>query len=264
MNQPLAYIHPEAKIGPNVIIEPFVTISGDVEIEEGTWIGPSAVIMDGARIGKNCRIFPGAIISGIPQDLKFAGEITTVVIGDNTTIREFCTINKGTKARGATTIGKNCLLQSYSHVAHDCQMNDNCILGSYAGLAGEVEVDDWAIVSPGSLVHQFVRIGKHVMIQGGSKVTKDVPPYALAGREPLTYTGINSIGLRRRNFSSETIYSIQEIYRIIYQRGMNISDAVDFIEASYPATNERDEVILFVRNSKRGIIRGYFEEKNDL
>jgi UDP-N-acetylglucosamine acyltransferase len=263
MNQPLASVHPKAKIADDVIIEPFVTISEDVEIGEGTWIGPNATIMDGARIGKNCRIFPGAVISAIPQDLKFQGEKTTAEIGDNTTIRECVTVNRGTLAKGKTVIGANCLIQCYVHIAHDSNIGNNCIFGGYAGTAGEVEVHDWAIISPGSLVHQFVRIGCHVMIQGLSKVNKDVPPYILAGRDPLSYTGINSIGLRRRNFKNEIIYEIQEIYRIIYQRGLNISDAVRYIEKNLPASDERDEIILFIQNSKRGIIRGYFDDKED-
>lgn len=255
----MSNVHPEAVIGKDVKIDSFVTIEKDVVIGDGTWIGPNAVIMNGARIGKNCRIYPGAIIAGEPQDLKFEGEYSTAEIGDNTKIHEFSTINRGTNAKGKTVIGSNCLLMSYTHVAHDCIIRDNCIMGSYAGLAGEVEVDRHAIVSPGTLVHQFVRIGAHVMIQGGSKVTKDIPPFILAGRDPLSYTGINSVGLRRRNFTNEVIYEIQEIYRIIYQRNLNISDAVDFIEANLPASGERDEVILFIRNSKRGIIRGYFD-----
>jgi UDP-N-acetylglucosamine acyltransferase len=259
MDYPLSNVHPEAKIGKDVKIDPFVTVEKDVVIGDGTWIGPNAVIMNGARIGNNCKIYPGAVISGDPQDLKFKGEYSTAEIGDNTMIHEFATINRGTNAKGKTVIGSNCLLMSYTHVAHDCIIKDNCIMGSYAGLAGEVEVDNFAIISPGTLVHQFVRVGSHVMIQGGSKVTKDIPPYILAGREPVSYTGINSVGLRRRNFSNEVIYEIQEIYRIIYQRNMNISDAVDFIEANLPASSERDEVILFIRNSKRGIIRGYFD-----
>ncbi len=261
MNQSLSNIHPEAKIDDNVTVESFVSISKNVEIGEGTWIGPNAVIMDGSRIGKNCRIFPGAVIGAIPQDLKFAGEDTTAEIGDNTVIREFVTINRGTKARGITKVGSNCLIQSYAHIAHDCNIGNSCILGSHAGLAGEVEIDDYAILSPYAVVHQFVRIGIHAFIQATGKVAKDVPPYILAGREPLSYTGINSIGLRRKNFKNETIYEIQEIYRIIYQRGLNISDAIRYIEVNLPASNERDEIILFVNNSKRGIIRGYFDEK---
>lgn len=259
MTQPSANIHPDAKLGKNVTVEPFATIYEDVEVGEGSWIGPNAILMPGARIGKHCNIFPGAVISADPQDMKYEGEYTTVEIGDHTTVREFVTINKGTKAKGKTSIGSGCLLMSYVHVAHDCEVKDRVIIGSYAGLAGEVEVDSWAIVSPGSLVHQFVRIGTHVMIQGGSKVTKDVPPFILAGRDPLSFTGINSIGLRRRNFSSDTIYAIQEVYRIIYQRGLNISDAIDFVDVNLPASNERDEIVLFIRDSKRGIIKGYFD-----
>jgi UDP-N-acetylglucosamine acyltransferase len=262
MNQSYTNVHPKAKIAKNVVIESFSTIYEDVEIGEGTWIGPNVTIMDGARIGKNCTIFPGAVISAIPQDLKFIGEKTTAEIGDDTIIRECVTINRGTKAKEKTVIGNNCLIQCYVHIAHDCVIGNNCIMGGYAGTAGEVEVDDFAIISPGSLVHQFVRIGPHVMIQGLCKVTKDVPPYSLAGREPLSFTGINSIGLRRRNFKNESIYEIQEIYRIIYQKGMNISDAISYIEANLPATDERDKIILFIRNSKRGIVRGYFDEKD--
>ena len=263
MNQPLSYVHPEAVIADNVVIEPFVSIAKDVKIGEGTWVGPNVTIMEGARIGRNCKIFPGAVISAIPQDLKFKGEKTTVEIGDNTTIRECVTINRGTAAKGRTTIGDYCLLMAYVHVAHDCTLGNNVILNNSVGLAGEVEVDDWAIVGAMSGVHQFVHIGKHVMISGMSGVGKDVPPYIKAGRDPLSYVGINSIGLRRRNFNNDTINDIQEIYRILYQRGLNNSDAIEFIETNLPASNERDDVILFVRNSKRGIIRGYFDDKED-
>jgi len=259
----LANIQPGAKIADDVEIESFATIYKDVEIGPGCWIGPNVVIMNGARIGKNVKIFPGAVISGDPQDLKFQGEYTTTEIGDNTIIREYVTINKGTKANEKTVIGKECMIMSYVHIAHDCILKDRVIMGSYAGLAGEVVIDNWAIISPGSLVHQFVKIGAHVMIQGGSKVSKDVPPFILAGREPVSFTGINSIGLRRRGFNNETIFAIQEAYRIIYQRGLNISDAMDFVEANLPASKERDEIILFSRGSKRGIIRGYFDGKEN-
>ena len=257
----LANVHSGAKVADNVVIEPFSTIYEDVEIGPGCWIGPNVVIMNGARIGKNVKIYPGAVVSGDPQDLKFEGEYTTTEIGDNSVLREYVTINKGTKANNKTVVGKDCLIMSYVHVAHDCVLQDRVIMGSYAGLAGEVEVDSWAIISPGSLVHQFVRIGAHVMIQGGSKVGKDVPPYAMAGRDPVSFTGINSIGLRRRGFDKDSIYAIQEIYRILYQRGLNISDALEFVEANLPASKERDEIILFIRDSKRGIIRGYFDGK---
>lgn len=258
----LSNVHKGAKIADDVVVEAFATIYEDVEIGSGSWIGPNAVIMNGARLGKNVKIFPGAVISGDPQDLKYQGEYTTAEIGDNTIIREYVTLNKGTKANNKTVVGKDCLIMSYVHIAHDCELKDRVILGSYAALAGEVEVDNWAIVSPGSLVHQFVRIGTHVMIQAGSRVGKDVPPYSTAGRDPVSFTGINSIGLRRRGFDNDTIYAIQEVFRIIYQRGLNISDAMEFVEANLPASKERDEIIVFIRDSKRGIIRGYFDGKD--
>lgn len=257
MKQPLAYIHPAAKIAPGVVIDPFVTIDQDVEIGEGTWIGSNVTIFPGARIGKNCKIFPGAVISGIPQDLKFVGEDTVAIIGDGTTLRECVTVNRGTASKGKTEIGKNCLIMAYSHVAHDCKVGNNVIMSNATQLAGEVVVDDFAIIGGGTLVHQFCHLGSHIMIQGGALINKDVPPYVKAAREPISYAGVNSIGLRRRNFSSETIRDIQDIYRYLYLSGMNVSDAVARIEAELPASPERDEIILFVRNSKRGIIKGY-------
>ena len=257
MKQPLAYVHPAAKIAPSVVIDPFVTIDQNVEIGEGTRIGSNGTIMEGARIGKNCTIFPGAVISAIPQDLKFRGEDTLAIIGDNTTIRECVTVNRGTAARGKTVVGNNCLLMAYCHVAHDCIVGDNVIMSNATQLAGEVVVDNFAVIGGGTLVHQFCHIGPHVMIQGGALVNKDIPPYVKAAREPIAYAGVNSIGLRRRNFSNEQIREIQEIYRYLYLSGLNVSDAVERIEAELPATKERDEIILFVRNSKRGIIRGY-------
>jgi len=259
MIQSLTNIHPNALIGENVTIESFVTISEDVEIGEGTWIGPNVVIMDGARIGKNCKIFPGAVIAGIPQDLKFNGEITTVEIGDNTSVREFCTINRGTASKGRTIVGANCLLQSYSHIAHDCVVKDFVILGSYAGLAGEVEADDYAIISPYSAVHQFSKIGRHAFVAGGSLVRKDVPPYVLVANEPLSYSGVNSVGLRRRGFSNEKITEIQDIYRYIYQKGINISQAVALIESEMAETEERNLIVNFIKSSSRGIVRGVEE-----
>lgn len=257
MKQPLAYIHPAAKIHPSVVIDPFVTIEENVEIGEGTRIGSNVTIMAGARIGKNCTIFPGAVISGIPQDLKFQGEETLAIIGDNTTIRECVTVNRGTASKGKTVVGSNCLIMAYCHVAHDCVVGDHVIMSNATQLAGEVIVDDFAIIGGGTLVHQFCHIGPHVMIQGGALVNKDIPPYVKAAREPIAYAGINSIGLRRRGFTSEQIRDIQEIYRYLYLSGLNNSDAIERIEAELPATPERDEIILFVRNAKRGIIRGY-------
>jgi acyl-[acyl-carrier-protein]-UDP-N-acetylglucosamine O-acyltransferase len=257
MKQPLAYIHPAAKIAPSVVIDPFVTIEQNVEIGEGTRIGSNVTIMEGARIGKNCTIFPGAVISGIPQDLKFRGEDTVAIIGDNTTIRECVTVNRGTAAKGKTVVGSNCLIMAYSHIAHDCVVGDNVIISNATQIAGEVVVDNFAVIGGGTLIHQFCHIGPHVMIQGGALVNKDIPPYVKAAREPIAYAGVNSIGLRRRGFSSEVIRDIQEIYRYLYLSGLNNTDAVERIEAELPATPERDEIILFVRNSKRGIIRGY-------
>lgn len=256
MNQALTNVHPDAKIGKDVIIEPFVSISADVEIGDGTWIGPNAVIMDGARIGKNCKIFPGAVIAGIPQDLKFQGEVSTVFIGDNTTIREYVTVNRGTAAKGTTIVGNDCLLQSYSHVAHDCLLKDNVILGSHAGLAGEVVVDDFAIVSPYVAVHQFCCIGKHAFIAGGSLVRKDIPPYVLVANEPLSYVGVNSVGLRRRGYDINKINDIQNVYRYFYQKGMNNTQAIGAVETELDKTPERDEILLFIQQSVRGIIKG--------
>lgn len=258
MKQPLAYIHPAAKLAPSVVVDPFVTIDANVEIGEGTRILSGVTIFEGTRIGRNCTVFPGAVLGAIPQDLKFRGEETYAIIGDNTTIRECVTINRGTAARGKTVVGSNCLVMAYTHIAHDCVIGDNVILANATQLAGEVIVDNYAILGGGTLVHQFCHLGAHIMVQGGALINKDIPPYAKAAREPIAYTGINSVGLRRRGFSSETIRDIQEVYRYIYMSGMNVSDAVERIEAELPATPERDEILQFIRNSKRGIIRGYF------
>ncbi|MGL4583627.1 MAG: acyl-ACP--UDP-N-acetylglucosamine O-acyltransferase [Flavobacterium sp.] len=257
MNQPLAYVHPGAKIARNVVIEPFTTIYNNVEIGEGTWIGSNVTIMEGARIGKNCKIFPGAVISAEPQDLKFEGEITTVEIGDNTTIRECVTINRGTKDRYKTVIGENCLIQAYSHIAHDCIVGNNCIFSNSSTLAGHVTIGDYVVLAGLVAVHQFCTIGSHSFITGGTLVRKDVPPYIKAAREPISYAGINSVGLRRRGYSPEKIREIQEIYRILYQKNYNTSQALEIIEADMEATPERDEVLMFIRNSSRGIMRGY-------
>ena len=254
---PLSNVHPEAKIGNNVTIEPFATIHRDVVIEDGSWIGPNVVIFDGARIGKNVKVYPGASISAVPQDLKFAGEKTETFIGDNTVIREYVTISKGTNDKFKTVIGKNCLLMAYVHVAHDCVIGNNCILVNAVQVAGHVTVDDWAIIGGASALHQFVKVGAHVMISGGSLVRKDVPPYTKAAREPLSYAGINAIGLRRRGFSSEKISEIQEIYRYIFLKGINNTKALDIIEQSITESEERDYILNFIKGSERGIIKGY-------
>lgn len=253
----LAVVHPDAKIGQNVEIGPFVTIDANVEIGDGTLIMNNATILDGARIGKNCRIFPGAVISGIPQDLKFRGEETVAIIGDNTTLRECVTVNRGTASKGKTVIGNNCLIMAYCHVAHDCVIGNQVIISNATQLAGEVVVDDHAVIGGGSLVHQFCHIGPHVMIQGGSKINKDIPPFVKAARDPIAYTGINTVGLRRRDFSNEDINLIQEVYRYLYLSQLNISDAIERIETELPQSPLRDEILDFVKASKRGILRGY-------
>ena len=251
----LAFIHPEAKIGKDVIIEPFAFIAGNVYIGDGTWVGPNSTILDGARIGKNCKIFPSAVVSGIPQDLKFRGEESTVELGDNTTVRECATVNRGTAAVGRTIIGKNCLLMAYSHVGHDCAIGNNVIIGNSTALAGEVDIDDWAILSAGTMVHQFAHIGGHVMIGGGAKVRIDVPPYIKADRDPLSFLGLNLVGLTRRGFEKERIDEIHEIYRAIYQRGMNFSQALEFVEKEFKPSSDKDYILDFIRKSERGIIK---------
>lgn len=260
MSNNMTNIHPNAKIGKDVVISPFTTIEENVEIGDGTWIGPNVTIMNGARIGKNNKIFPGAVISAIPQDLKFQGEDTTAEIGDNNTIRECVTINRGTAAKDKTIMGNNNLIMAYSHLAHDCILGNNIIIANATQLAGEVEIDDFAIVGGMTAVHQFSRIGKHVMISGGSLIGKDIPPYVMAARNPISYAGVNSVGLRRRKFSNEQIHQIQEIYRIIFQQGLNNSDAISLIEKDLPASAERDEIVLFVKNSSRGLMKGYTAE----
>lgn len=260
MKHPQANIHPGAQIADGVEIMPFATIEDDVIIGEGSKIYPNAVVMRGARLGKNVKVFPGAVISGEPQDLKFQGEETTLEVGDNTVIREFVTVSRGTAAGiSKTVIGKNCLLMAYTHVAHDCVIGDNCILVNAVQVAGHVSIDDFAIIGGTSAVHQFVHVGAHVMVSGGSLVRKDIPPYVTAGREPLAYCGVNSTGLRRRGFSSDKIQEIQEIYRIIYQSGLNNSKALDQIEQEFAGSVERDEIVRFVRESDRGILRGLFQ-----
>jgi UDP-N-acetylglucosamine acyltransferase len=252
----LAYVHPDARLAENVTVEPFTYISGNVVIDEGTWVGPHATILDGARIGKNCKIFSGAIISGIPQDLKFHGEETTTEIGDNTSIREGVTISRGTVAVGKTIVGNNCLLMALSHVAHDCRVGNNCILGNVAGLAGEVKIDDWAIISGGTFVHQFSHIGSHVIIGPICKVRLDVPPFIKAERDPLSYLGLNVVGLSRRGFEKERINEIHNIYRAIYQNGMNTTIALAYVEKKFAPSPDRDYILEFIRKSERGIIRG--------
>ena len=257
MTQSLAYIHPGAKIADNVEIGPFTTIHDNVEIGEGTWIGSNVTIMEGARIGKGCKIFPGAVISGIPQDLKFDGEDTTAEIGDYTTIREHVTINRGTKDRWKTVVGKNCLIQAYSHIAHDCIVGDNCIFSNSSTLAGHITVGDYVVLAGMVAVHQFVQVGSHAFVAGGTLVRKDVPPFVKAAREPIAYVGINSVGLRRRGYSSELINEIQDIYRTLFVKHNNLTKAMGIIETEFSPTEVRDEILGFIRNSNRGVMKGF-------
>lgn len=254
---PLANVHPEAKIGNNVIIEPFSTVQKDVVIGDDCWIGPNAIIMDGARLGKNCKVFPGAVVSGIPQDLKFKGEKTTTEIGDNTTIRECVTINRGTIDKYKTVVGANCLIMAYAHIGHDCIIGNNCILGNTVQLAGHVLIDDYAIFGGACAVQQFSKIGAHAYIGGGSLVRKDIPPFTKAAREPISYAGINTVGLRRRGYSQDKISEIQDIYRYVFLRGMNISKAIEIVEKEFSSSTERDYILDFIKTSERGIMKGY-------
>ena len=234
---PLAYVSPKAQIGKNVTIDAF------------------AYIDDNVILGDNCHVFPSAVIGAVPQDLKFRGEETWTIIGDNCVLREFVTVHRGTASKGKTVIGSNNLIMAYCHVAHDCILHDNIIMSNATQLAGEVEVDNFAIIGGGTLVHQFSHIGSHVMIQGGSKINKDIPPYVIAAREPIAFCGINSVGLNRRGFTPEQIHTIQETYRLIYNSGLIVSQALERIEAEIPASPERDLILDFVRASTRGIVR---------
>lgn len=256
MISPLAHIHPDAKLGTDVTVEPFAFIDGDVVVGDGSWIGPHAVLMNGARLGKNCKIFPGAVISAIPQDLKFEGEYTTAEVGDNTVIRECVTLNRGTKDRFKTVIGSNCLLMAYVHIGHDCFVGNNVILANSVNLSGHVNIEDWVILEGYVGVAQFVRIGAHAFIGGQTGVRKNVPPFVKAAREPLSYVGVNSVGLRRRGFSNESIQQIEDIYRTLYVKGLNVSNALGVIEQEAPASNEKEQIVQFIRESTNGIIRG--------
>ena len=255
---PLAFVSPEAVIGENVEIGPYAYIDKDVVIGDNCKIHPHAVIYSYVRMGKGCEVFPGAVVGAIPQDLKYDGEVTYVEIGDHVTIRECATINRGTKAsgKGVTKVGSNTLIMSYVHIAHDCRVGDHCILVSYVGIAGETDVDDWAIIGGGTKVHQFSHIGTHAMVGGACKVNKDIPPYSICGRDPICYAGINIVGLRRRGFESDVIRNIKDIYDTIYFQGYNISDGCAKVDAGFPQSVEKDTILSFIRNSKRGIVRG--------
>ena len=257
-------LHPNAKIGENVTISNFTTICDDVEIGDGTWIGPNVTIFPGARIGKNCKIFPGAVVAAVPQDLKFAGEYTTVEIGDNNVIRECCTINRGTAASGKTVIGNGNLLMAYVHVAHDCVLGDNCVLANNSTLAGHIILGDYVILGGKTACLQFIHIGSHVITQGGALVDKDIPPFVRAARYPIQYCGVNSLGLQRRGFSKESINNITDIYRYVFQKGLNVSDAVEQVKEIYGHTDEGKQVLAFIGNAQTGLLSGYkFTKKGE-
>ena len=250
-------VSPNAKIGNKVSIDGFSSINDNVIIGEGTWIGSNVTIMSGARIGKNCKIYPGSVISAIPQDLKFGGEDSLAIIGDNTIIRECVTINRGTNYSGKTSVGNNCLIMAYVHIAHDCIIGDNVILVNSVQLGGHITIDDFAIIGGLSAIHQFVKIGRYCMVSGGSLVRKDIPPFIKSGREPLSYVGVNSIGLRRKGFEVEKIREIQNIYRMLFQSKLNTTQAISKLEIDFPVSRERDEILNFVKDSGRGLIKGY-------
>ncbi|MBK7287617.1 MAG: acyl-ACP--UDP-N-acetylglucosamine O-acyltransferase [Flavobacteriales bacterium] len=255
----LASVHPDARIGKDVVIEPFTAVAGDVTIGDGTWIGPNATIMDGARIGARCRIFPGAVVSAIPQDLKFVGERTTAELGDNTTVRECVTINRGTADRQRTAVGSNCLLMAYVHLAHDCLIGDHVVIANSVNLAGHVTIDDWAILEGNVAVQQFIHIGAHSFVAGASLVRKNVPPFVKAAREPLSFVGVNVVGLRRRGFADDAVARIEDIYREIFVRNTNLERAVQNVEQQFTVSPERALIIEFIRSSPKGIMRGLTE-----
>ncbi len=253
----LSYVHPNAQLGNGVTVEPFAYIGANVVIGEGTWIGPHATVMEGAFVGKNCKIFPGAVVGAIPQDLKYKGENSTLIVEDNVIIRECCTLNRGTQASMTTKIGKNTLLMAYVHVAHDTFIGENCILANNVNLAGHIEIGNHVIIGGLSAVHQFVKIGDHSMIGGGSLVRKDVPPYIKAAREPLSYAGVNSLGLKRRGFTQDQIHHIQDIYRVLFVKNSNVKKSIEIIEATIEETPEKQYVLQFLYNADRGLMKGF-------
>ena len=258
-----SYIHPNAKVATNVKIDPFTVIHQDVVIGEGTWIGSNVTIEEGTRIGKNCKIFPGTVIGSEPQDKKYNGEKTTVEIGDNCVVREFVTIHRGTSDRWKTVVGNGCWILAYSHIGHDCIIGNYCTLSNSTQIAGHVTLGDNVGFGGVCAVHQFVKIGSHAFVAGGSLVSKDVPPYIKAARQSLSYGGVNSIGLKRQGYTVEKINHILDIYRVIYNRGLNVSQAVQFLEEEFPATDERDEILTFIQESSRGIIKRYTKGNGD-
>ena len=257
MISPLAYVHPDAKLGKNVTVEPFAYIAGDVEIGDDCWIGPSAAINDGARIGKRCKIHTAASIACLPQDLKFVGEKTTAVIGDDNDIRECVTISRGTASRGTTVVGNGNLLMAYVHIAHDDVVGNHCVIANRVSLAGEVEVGDWVVIGGHAAVHQWCKIGDHAMIQGGTLLSQDVPPFVVVRCDTQAYAGFNKLGLTRRGFTAEQIEAIHNTCRILFQSDLNYTNACNEAEAKLPQSPERDALINFIRASSRGVIKQF-------
>ena len=251
---PLAIVSPQAKLGDNNVIGPFCVIDADVKMGDNNRLLNSVTLHEGARIGSGNEFFPGASISTKPQDLKFVGEKTYCVIGDNNSIRENVTISRGTASKGKTLVGSGNLLMENMHIAHDCVIGNGCIIGNSTKFAGEVIVDDYAIISAEVLIHQFLHIGSYVMIQGGSRTSQDIPPYIIAGKEPIRYAGVNLIGLRRRGFSNEVIETIHDTYRTIYAQGI-LKDGIAEARAKYPNSKEVEYICSFIETVKRGIIR---------
>lgn len=260
MISPLAVVSEHAKLGENVSIQPFTTIFEDVEIGDGCVIGPNVVIYPGTRIGKNCEIFPGAVIGAVPQDLKFGGEYTTTEIGDHTIIRECVTIHRGTSDRMKTVVGSHCLLMGYVHVAHDCKLGNHVILANYTGLSGHVEIEDYAILEGKVAAQQFVKIGAHSFVAGASLIRKSIPPYVRVAREPLSFIGVNSIGMRRRGFNDDQVRTIEDIYRILFVQNSNVKKALEIIQELVPPSPERDQIVSFIEGEEKGIVRGWVSE----
>lgn len=256
MISPLANVSPKARIGKNVTIEPFATVYHDVEIGDNTYIHPNALIYPDTIIGHDCKIFPGAVIGIINQDLKYKGEKSNTVIGNNTTIREFATIHKGTADRMTTKVGDNTLIMCYSHVGHDTIIGNNVIIANNASLAGHITIEDYVILEGVVAAQQFVTIGAHAFVAGASLVRKSIPPYIRVAREPLQFIGVNTIGLTRRGYDKEFIKQIEDIYRIIFVRGHNVSNALEIVEHEMPETPIRQEILNFIRNQKDGIVKG--------
>ncbi len=259
----LAHIHPNAQIGENVSIDPFTVIHDDVVIGDGTHVMSNVTVFSSSRIGKNCKIFPGAVIGAVPQDLKYKGEYTLAEIGDNTTIRECVTIHRGTTDKNTTKVGNNCLIMAYAHVAHDCIVGNHVILANSVQLAGHVTVDDYAIIGGMSAAHQFTHVGRHTYIAGMSAIRKDVPPFVKAAREPLSYVGINNVGLSRRGYNKQTIEEIFKLYHILFVEKHIVSKAVELIESTLPVTEARDEILDFIKKSEIGIIKRQSQKNAD-